>query len=480
MGVIRLFGKWVSRRRKLLELTQEELARKVSCSVSMLRKIERDERRPSEQLAELLADHLAIDSSQRGVFLQMARGKFIQDIEYSIQDNVNLTPLLVQMADPKGEQTPFVARERQLQLLHEQLEKAMQGQGRMVFISGEAGRGKSSLLFEFARLAMDAQPDLILAGGSSDVYTEEGYPLLPFYDVFRTLVGDFGNISMRGIITQILATRLGHAIPIITEILLDHGPHLIDTLVPRGVLEAHLAHSYPHHPKNTELLLRLQALRTQRSVSAAQEIRQDHLFDEISTTFNALAQRFPLLLILDDLHWIDKSSAALLGHLAMRLKHSPILIIGSYRPEDLAQIRTVDGQSGQMRHPLDEVLSESLRQFGHNRIDLDHSEPGEELEFVNALLDVSDNEFGEAFRAQLARLTEGHPLFIVELLRDMRERGDIVQGEDGRWKEQEIINWKSLPARVEGVVEKRITRLPDDLLGLLTIASVQGETFFAE
>jgi transcriptional regulator with XRE-family HTH domain/tetratricopeptide (TPR) repeat protein len=475
-----LFGKWVSRRRKLLELTQEELARKVSCSVSMLRKIERDERRPSKQLAELLADHLAIDSSQRGVFLQLARGKYIQDIENPIQDKVDLPTLLVQTADQEEEQAPFVARERQLQLLHEQLEKAMRGQGRMVFISGEAGRGKSSLLFEFSRLAMDAHPDLMLAGGSSDVYTGEGYPLLPFHDVFRTLVGDFENISIRGIITQILATRLGHAIPIITEILLDYGPHLIDTLVPGGVLEAHLAHSFPHHPKNTELLLRQQGLRTQRSVSAAQEIRQDHLFDEISTTLNALAQRFPLMLALDDLHWIDQSSAALLGHLVMRLKQSPILIIGSYRPEDLAQRRTVDERNGQIQHPLDEVLSESLRQFGYNRIDLDHSEPGEELEFVNALLDVSDNEFGEAFRVRLAHLTEGHPLFFVELLRDMRERGDIIQGEDGRWKARQTINWESLPARVEGVIEKRITRLPDDLLSLSTIASVQGETFFAE
>ena len=475
-----MFGNWVSRRRKLFDLTQQDLARKVSCSLSMLRKIERDERRPSEQLAGLLADHLAIADSQRGSFLHLARGKLIQDIEQTIQASDTLVSVLAGIADQKEELPPFVARERQLQQLHKHLDQAIQGQGRMVFVAGEAGRGKSSLLSEFARLALVAQPDLILAGGSSDIYTGQGDPLLPFRDIFRTLVGDFENVGMRGLINRNLAARLAHIIPLITEILLDHGPHLIDTLIPGEILVTYLAHSYPHLPKNSELLLRLQGQRARQVSSAVQEIRQDRLFDEISSTLNAIAQRQPLMLVLDDLHWIDQSSAALLGHLIMRMKQSPILIVGSYRPEDLFQRRPADEQSSQVQHPLNEVLSESLRQFGHNRIDLDYYEPGDELEFVNALLNVSENKFSEAFRVKLARLTEGHPLFIVELLRDMRERGDIIQGDDARWVERKTMSWESIPARVEGVIEKRIARLPSDLLVLLTIASVHGETFFAE
>ena len=74
------FGYWVQRRRKLLDMTQADLAGKVNCSLSMLRKIERDERRPSEQLAELLAEQLAIEESQRGLFLQMARGQYAPDL----------------------------------------------------------------------------------------------------------------------------------------------------------------------------------------------------------------------------------------------------------------------------------------------------------------------------------------------------------------------------------------------------------------
>jgi transcriptional regulator with XRE-family HTH domain/tetratricopeptide (TPR) repeat protein len=477
MGYFESFGFWVRRRRKLLDYTQAELARMVSCSLSMLRKIERDERRPSEQLAELLANQLAIDNSQRGSFLKLARGMFVADVQNPVQAQDILIPIPTEFNESREEQTPFVARGRELLLLHEHLSRAVQGQGRIVFIAGEAGRGKTSLLYEFARQAMDAHPGLIVAGGSSDIYADQGDPLLPFKDIFRLLAGNTEISSMQGLINRKLATRLVHAVPLFSEILLEYGPHLIDTLVPGRMLEARLAQGYP---KNSELLLRLQGQRVRQRSQVTHELLQGTFFEEVSATLNALAQQQPLMLLVDDLHWVDHSTAALLGHLAIRLKQSSILIIGSYRPEDLAQRRTADEQGEPTQHPLQEVLSESLRQFGQNRIDLDYSDPGEELKFINALLDIYDNEFGEMFRRQLARLTEGHPLFVVELLRDMRERGDIYRGDDGRWRELESMNWDNFPARVEGVIEKRIARLPDDLRFVLNIGSVQGETFFSE
>ncbi len=472
------FGTWVRRQRKILDLTQADLATLVSCSLSMLRKIEREERRPSEQLAGLLADHLAIEDSQRGAFMRLARGQYVRDVVRPGWVDGRLSSQLAELGLVQG-QAPFVAREHELQMLTQHLDKALDGQGRMVFVAGEAGRGKTTLLYAFAESAIEAYPDLIVAGGRSDVYTGQGDPLLPFRDIFRLLAGDIGNAGMRGMINNKLALRITRAIPMISKILLEHGPHLIDALVPGSALEANLAQRFPQHPDSTKLLARIQDQRSRLALSPALELQQDRLFEEITSTLNALAHQKPLLLMLDDLHWADHSTVSLLGHLAMRLIHSPILIIGSYRPEDLARRRVVD-DLGQAPHPLQEVLSESLRQFGENRIDLDHLDPGEELSFVNALLDVDANDFSLEFREQLARLTEGHPLFVVELLRDMRERGDIFQGEDGRWKRNETMSWQHLPARVEGVIEKRIARLPDDLRDLITVGSVQGETFYAE
>jgi predicted ATPase/DNA-binding XRE family transcriptional regulator len=476
-----MFGEWIQRRRKVLDLTQEELARMVSCSPSMLRKIEQDMRRPSTQLAELLADHLAIDESERVSFLQLARGRLTPHLDGSDRfDGAQPTSLSADFSKQPEEQPTFVSRERELQLLSEFLGQALQGQGRIVFIAGEAGRGKTSLLLEFARRSLKTRPDLIVAGGSCDVFSGQGDPLLPFRDIFRWLAGDLEHAGMRGIFSRELAARLSVAIPAITEVILDYAPNLIDKLIPGNALEANLGRSYPHHARNTEILLRLKSLRARKRQAPVREQRQDSLFDEIIGLLNTLAQRQPLVLILDDLHWIDPSSAALLGWLSRRMKLSPILIVGSYRPEDLVPTRA-DGQPAELsRHPLQEVLSETLRQFGQNRIDLDHYGPGEELAFVNSLLDVSENTFSLAFREHLAKLTEGHPLFLVELLRDMKERGDIFQGEDGRWQERASTGWKNLPARVEGVIEKRLTRLTADLRELLAVASVQGETFFGE
>src|SRR6266540_1803037 len=68
------FGYWIRRQRKALDLTQQVLAERVGCSLAAIKKIESDERRPSQQIAERLADVLAVSTSQREIFLEVARG----------------------------------------------------------------------------------------------------------------------------------------------------------------------------------------------------------------------------------------------------------------------------------------------------------------------------------------------------------------------------------------------------------------------
>lgn len=70
------FSHWLEKRHKALDLTREELAHRVGCSISALRKIETDERHPSRQLAELLANILEIPTGERGTFIRIARGEF--------------------------------------------------------------------------------------------------------------------------------------------------------------------------------------------------------------------------------------------------------------------------------------------------------------------------------------------------------------------------------------------------------------------
>ncbi|GAH17167.1 unnamed protein product, partial [marine sediment metagenome] len=68
----------------------------------------------------------------------------------------------------------------------------------------------------------------------------------------------------------------------------------------------------------------------------------------------------------------------------------------------------------------------------------------------------------------------------VELLRDMRERGDLYKNESGIWVEGSALDWETLPARVEAVIEQRVGRLEQELREILVVASVEGEEFTAE
>lgn len=148
-----------------------------------------------------------------------------------------------------------------------------------------------------------------------------------------------------------------------------------------------------------------------------------------------------------------------------------VTLVGAYRPEEVALGR--DGK----RHPLEPVVHEFQREFGDLAVNVDEASS---REFVEAFLDSEPNRLGSQFRERLYRQTGGHPLFAVELLRGLQERGDLVQDEEGRWVEGSSLDWETLPPRVEGVIAERIDRLTDPLQDALRAASVEGETFTAE
>ena len=148
--------------------------------------------------------------------------------------------------------------------------------------------------------------------------------------------------------------------------------------------------------------------------------------------------------------------------------------MGAYRPEEVALGR--DGE----RHPLEDILAEFKRQYGDVWIDLSEKTEDDGRAFVAEFLSSEPNQFSGDFRENLYRHTEGHPLFTVELLREMQERGDLVKDEGGYWVEVKSLKWNLLPARVDGVIAARIGRLEDELRETLTIASVEGEDFTAQ
>ncbi len=275
-----------------------------------------------------------------------------------------------------------------------------------------------------------------------------------------------------GVLSRVNARRLWASAPAVVQALMDLGPDLIDSFVPSAPLAARAAAFGRGAVGWTRRLEELAARKAARMESP--DLEQSRIFKQFTDVLQALARQQPLLLLLDDLQWADAASISLLFHLGRRISTSRIMIVGAYRPEDVAL-----GRGGE-RHPLESVVNELQRYSGDIFVDLGQAAEAEGRHFVDAFLDSMPNGLGKGFREALFRHTEGHPLFTIELLRDMQERGDMVEDEEGRLVEGPALDWRSLPARVEGVIEERIGRLEPKLQELLTSAAVEGENFTAQ
>ena len=145
------FGNWIKHRRKALDLTQHELAKRVGCSDSLIFKIEADERRPSHQIAELLAQTLDISADQRPLFLKIARQeKSITDLN-AISSLFPSEPASVSKADPGNLPvfpTSLIGREHEIRVITEEL---LEASCRLLTLTGLGGIGKTRLAVEAAR-----------------------------------------------------------------------------------------------------------------------------------------------------------------------------------------------------------------------------------------------------------------------------------------------------------------------------------------
>ncbi len=382
---------------------------------------------------------------------------------------------------PPRPPAPFVGRERELAKLDRFLDVALASQGRVAFVIGEAGSGKTVLVDAFTRRAMAADRDLVVARGSCNAHSGIGDPYLPFREILHTLTGDVEHQRAGGAITGEHARRLWALLPDAVRALVEDGPDLVGRFVPgaaTGLRAEVLA------PGGAAWRTRLDELVKRESPEEGGEValHQADLFDQFTRVLQSLARRHPLVLVLDDLQWAGTGSVSLLFHLGRRLAGSRILVVGAYRPGDLALAR-LDPKGfpkplgSEERHPLASVVHELRRDLGDIQVDLDRAGG---RPFVEALLDSEPNRLGAAFRETLARHTGGNPLFTVELLRGLQERGDLVRDEAGRWVAGPALDWERLPPRVEAVIAERIGRLPPEWQETLAAASVQGEVFAAE
>jgi len=427
-----------------------------------------------ESCRKILAEELGVEPAEETTKLyeQIRVGK-LKALAPSPAAQIDFRVKLPPFLDKESTQveTPLlVARENELAKLNQFLEQSLSGQGKVVFVTGEAGSGKTSLLGEFSQRAQEEHADLVVAGGNCNAYTGIGDPYLPFREILELLTGNIEANLAAGAMASEHARRLWNMLPVTVQALVEAAPDLIDTFVQRAPLIERIRAC---GAESSDWLTQLNSLLKRKPIEGigASGHQQSDLFEQYTRVLQAIARQKPLLLVVDDLQWADQGSVSLLFHMGRRLEGSRILIVGAYRSEEVAM--NGDGK----RHSLKPLVNEFQRVFGNIMVNVDQVEG---RNFIDAFLDTESNQLGNLFRESLYRQTRGHPLFTIELLRGLQERGDLIQDGEKGWIEGPYLNWEVLPARVEAAIRERIGRLPESLHRILDVASVEGEDFTAE
>lgn len=361
----------------------------------------------------------------------------------------------------------FVARQKELRQLEASVEQAVSGKGGAYFLSGEPGSGKTHLMLEVARRAMVKHADLLVLWGECNAYTGQGDPYLPFMNMTRMLVGAADSLVAGNAIFLESARRMWQHLPVIASCLVDSGPQIVSHFIADRGASATIS----CHPSITLALeQRFKALIGPTTWQPAQRPSRTPLSLQFIRVVVTLAHHHPLLLVVDDLQWIDRCSVDLLFQLARSLPMSRILLLGAYRPGELCPARKGTGRF------LSGIIEELQAEHGEIVIDLAQSDG---RAFVEAFVDSEPNELGPDFRQMLYRHTNGNPLFTIELLRAMQLRKELKLNRDGKWVEGSSLKWDALPSRVAAVISHRIGQLSRTCRALLDAACVQGDQFSA-
>jgi class 3 adenylate cyclase/tetratricopeptide (TPR) repeat protein len=316
-----------------------------------------------------------------------------------------------------GGLTRFVGREREMDALKHAAEQAKQGHGQIVAVMAEAGIGKSRLFFEFKAISQSGWMMLetfSVSHGKASAY-------LPVVDLLR----NYFDITMADDERK-RREKVAGKITILDRSLEDTLPYLFSLL---GIVEG-----------NDPLAQMDGQIRKRRTLETIKRIVLRESLNQ------------PLVLIFEDLHWIDDETQALLNLLADSIATAKILVLVNYRPEYSHQWN-------------------SKTYYTQLRLDPLSKESAEEM--LSALLG-NDKDLIPLKRLIIER-TEGTPFFMEEIVQSLFE--DDVLKRNGAVKLGKSMKAVKVPATVQGVLAARIDRLPAEEKELLQTLAVLGREF---
>ena len=314
--------------------------------------------------------------------------------------------------------TPFVGRDTQLKRLTAKLDDAFKGRGGVAMVRGEAGIGKTRILEEFGDRASQ-HGAMVLRGACYDGEWQSPYG--PFAEV----IAAFARAAPEVELTETLGRRAG--------ILARIAPVLRE---------------------------KLQAIAD--PVTLDKEEERFRLFDAVAQFLVSASHNTPLLVILDDLHWADRGTVALLNHVARFATGNSILLVGAYRDAEVGRT-----------HPLSTVLAGISRIPNFETIALDGLQSGE---LASLLKIIGDEDAPAKLVDAFKEATEGNPLFFRELLLHLFEEGKILRAGSG-WTTSVKLGELGIPDGVRQLIEQRLLKLSEDANRLLSVASAFNGSF---
>ena len=307
----------------------------------------------------------------------------------------------------------LVGREGELRRLLGILDVVAGGTGQLVLLAGEPGVGKTRLAQELT-LALRNREFLVGTGRSYE--PQQAVPFYPFLEALVT-IHDSAPPAIRAV--------AGRRWPYLGRLLPDQiGP------VASGAAEG--------------------------------GEDQQRLFQAVTGFLTAIAEEAPIALLLDDLHWADSASLALLQHLARHTRAFRILLLGTYRDVEVGRT-----------HPLEQALRDLHREGLMEEVPIRRLDQEEAAALTAATF--GEDEISGEFVALLHRYTEGNPFFLQEVLRALVERGDIFR-RDGTWDRRDVTEIE-VPKSIRSAIGERLSRLSEEAQEILSAASVLGQTF---
>jgi class 3 adenylate cyclase/tetratricopeptide (TPR) repeat protein len=312
--------------------------------------------------------------------------------------------------------TRFVGRDMELEALHQGLERAGAGPGQLVAVVGEPGVGKSRLVYEFFQ-SHRTQGWLVLE--SASVSYGKATPYFPVIDLLKR----YCHVEAGDDVRTIRAKVTGQVLTL-DEMLQDTLPALL------ALLDA--------VPEDSLFLQLDPSQRRQRTL------------DGLKRVLLCESQVQPLLLVFEDLHWIDTETQAFLDRLVESLPTTHLLLLVNYRPE--------------YQHGWGSKTY-------YTQVRLDPLPPASAEALLAALL--GDDPSLILLTPLLSARTEGNPFFLEESVRTLVETG-VLAGTPGAYRLAQPLQGLPVPATVQAVLAARIDRLPPEDKHLLQTAAVMG------